>query len=142
MKTLFARALLILGLALGLGSCASYETQAEKGRSLVGVKSFFVISNLNDNNALDRHIVAALKAHGLKAEAGPLTMMPDDAQVIISYQDHWIWDFGDHLVYFELSARDRKSEQPFMSTSFNAKIPKHEEAPVTVARMVDRLLAK
>ena len=142
MKTLFVRALLFLGLAFYLGGCAAYDTQAEKGHSLVGIKRFFVISNQNDNNALDRQIVAALKARGLEADAGPLTMMPDDTQVILAYQDRWNWDFSDHLVYFALSARDIKSEQPFKSTSFSAKIPLREETPVTIARIVDRLLAK
>ena len=140
MKSVIARTLIVLSLALWLGGCASYDTQSERGRSLTNTKHFFVVSNLNDNHALDQKIVVALKARGREAEMGPLTMMPDDTQAIITFQDHWAWDFGDHLNFLQLAVRDKKSEQSFRTVTFSAKIPLHEETPVTVARLVDQLL--
>jgi len=142
MKSSLFRALIFLGLAFAVGGCATYDTQLDKGRSLTGIKRFFVVSNLNDNHGIANQIVTALKTRGREADTGPLTMMPDDTQVIVSFQDHWTWDFSDHLVFLQLAVHDRRSEQAFVSVSFNAKIPLREETNITVARLVDRLLVK
>jgi hypothetical protein len=142
MKSILFRTWLILGFAVMLGGCASYNIQVDRGRSLKGIQRFFVVSNLNDNHALDRQIAEVLKDRGREADTGPLTMMPDNTQAIITFQDHWSWDFGDHLVYLQISIRDTHSEQPFGSVSFSAKIPLHEDASDTVARLVDQLLDK
>jgi hypothetical protein len=142
MKSFIPRVLAGLGLALLLGGCAAYNTQMDHGRSLAKIQRFFVVSNLNDNHALDHQIVEALKARGREAETGPLTMMPDNTQAIIAFQDRWAWDFGDHLVFLQLAVRDTRSEQSFATVTFSAKIPLREEASVTVSRLVDRLLDK
>ena len=142
MKSFIFRAGLILGLSALLGGCASYNLQVERGRSLKDITRFFVVSNLNDNHAIDHQIAEVLKARGREAESGPLTMMPDKTQVIVTFQDRWTWDFGDHLVYLQLNVRDTRSVQAFGSVTFSAKIPLHEDASETVARLVDQLLDK
>ena len=96
-------------LALLLGGCATYDTDVARGRSLAGIKKYFVVSNLNDNHALDHHLAASLRARGFEAEVGPLTMMPDDTQAVVTYQDYWAWDFGDRLTFFRLHVRSPTS---------------------------------
>ena len=142
MKSLLLRGWLILGLALLLGGCASYSTQVERGRSFKGIQRFFVVSNLNDNHAIDHQIAEVIKARGHEVETGPLTMMPDNTQVIVTFQDHWAWDFGDHLVFLQIAVRDTRSEQSFATAAFSAKIPLREDASETIARVVNQLLDK
>jgi hypothetical protein len=139
--TALMRLWFVLGAGLLLGGCASYDAQVERGKSLAGVQRFFVVSNLNDNHALDHRIAEVLKSHGCEAGVGPLTMMPDNAQAIIAYQDRWAWDFGDHLVYLAISARDARTSEQISAVTFSAKIPLREPVPVTVGRLVDRLVA-
>jgi hypothetical protein len=134
------RLLFLLGLGLLLGGCATYDAQVERGQSLTGLKRFFVVSNLNDNHALDHRIAEALKARGMEADTGPLTMMPDNAQVIITYQDRWSWDFGDHLVYLAFTARNAATNEMVAIVSFSATIPLHEPVPETVGRLTESLL--
>jgi hypothetical protein len=129
------------GLCL-LGGCASFDASVEPGRSLKSVQRFFVVSNLNDNRALDHQIAGALRARGRTAEVGPLTMLPDDAQAVVTFQDHWAWDFGEHLVFMKISVRDPSASQPFASVTFSARVPLREKTPVTVNRLVESLLAK
>lgn len=142
MKSFLFRICAIFGLALVLGGCASYSSQIEPGRSLKKIQRFFVVSNLNDNHGIDRLIADVLRARGREAEAGPLTMMPDNTQAIVTFNDHWNWDFTDHLTFLQIAVRDTKSEQTFASATFSAKIPLHEDFSETVARVVDQLLDK
>jgi hypothetical protein len=142
MKFRLSRLLLFLGLGLLLGGCASFEATVDRGRSLKDTQRFFIISNLNDNRALDHQIAMALKARGRTAEVGPRTMMPDDTQAVITFQDHWAWDFGEHLVFLKLSVRGPVSEQVYASATFSAKVPLRESSAATVNRLVTALLEK
>jgi hypothetical protein len=128
---------LLLAVVL-LGGCASYV--ADHNRSLKDVRHFFVQSNANDNRALDRQIAAAIRARGFEAEHGPLTMMSDEAKVVVTYQDHWTWDFGDHLVYLQISVRDRDSIQTFATSKFSTRLPTRTPTAGIVDGLVARLL--
>src|SRR5690349_11607586 len=101
---------LLVLLALLLGGCTAYNAQVQRGRSLAGVQRFFVLANANDSHGLEHRIVAALRARGLTAESGPRTMMPENTQALITYEDHWAWDFGDHLVHLQLNVHDAETQ--------------------------------
>ncbi|MFZ5496770.1 MAG: hypothetical protein ACOZE5_15730 [Verrucomicrobiota bacterium] len=131
--------LLVLSL---LGGCTSYEARVERGRNLAGLRSFFVIGNANDSRGIEHRIVAALRARGLEAAAGPHTMLPGTAQAIVVYQDRWAWDFGERLVYLQISVRDTRSPQPIAAATFSAKIPGRQSPAGIVDELVARLLAE
>lgn len=132
----------LLLLLLLLTGCATYDAKVERDRSLVGVQRYFVQSNPNDNRAIDHQITAALTARGYQAETGPLTMMPDDAQAIVTYQDHWTWDFGDRLVYLQLIVRDRKNNQIYATVKFSTKLPTRKSLTGIVDELVGQLPLK
>jgi len=142
MKALLPRVLLAAALALLSGGCASFDASVEGGQSLKGVQRFFVVSNLNDNRALDHQIAQALRSRGLVAEVGPLTMMPDDTQAVVTFQDHWAWDFGEHLNFLRINVRKPSQQQSFASATFSARVPLREPATVTLKRLVGTLLEK
>ncbi|MEI7798879.1 MAG: hypothetical protein EBT98_06870 [Opitutaceae bacterium] len=127
--------------SLLLSGCASYEARIEKGHDLAQNKYFFIIHNPSDNHALDHRIAEALQARGLKVEMGPLTMMPENTQAVIVYQDRWGWDFGEHLVYLQIDAREPQKSQAFASASLVTTIPLRESSTVSVNRLIDRLFA-
>lgn len=136
MRTILAACLLAL-----LAGCGTYDVQLDRGgRSLDGVQRYFVLGNPNDNRALDHRIVAALKARGYEAETGPLTMMSDDAQAIVSYQDRWSWDFGDRLVYLQIAVRDRKTGQTNATVQYHTRLPGGKPLPAIVDELVGRLV--
>ena len=129
--------MLILGL---LGGCTTYDARIGRDLSLDGVQRFFVVGNANDNRAINHQITAALKSRGYVAETGPLTMMPDDTQAIITYQDHWTWDFGDRLVYLQVTARDRKTNKTYATVTFSTRIPSGKSLSNIVDGLVGRLV--
>ncbi len=135
----FPALLLLLGLLAG---CTSYDARVERGRSLAGVQRYFVLTNASDNHGLDQQIAAALKARGCEAVTGPLTMLPDDTQAIASYQDHWAWDFGDHIVYLQVTVRDRLTSQVNATATFSAKVPTRKPPSGIVDELIDQLLPR
>ncbi len=129
----------LLLLVLLLGGCSSIDTQVDQNKQLHQVQRFFVLANPSDSRAIDRHIVNALRAHGLTAESGPRTMMPDDTQAMIHYVDNWTWDFGDRLVYLQIRVRDLRSGEPLGTMEYAAKIPGRQPVARVVSDLVDRL---
>lgn len=142
MKSLVVRALMLLVAGLHLGGCASFEASVERDRSLREVQRVFILSNPTDNRALDQQIARAFKARGRTVEIGPQTMMPDDTQAVVAFQDHWAWDFGEHLVYLKITVRDPFASQPYAGVTFSARVPRREPTAATVSRLVDTLLEK
>ena len=141
MKIPPARLLGLLVLGLLLGGCASYDAQTPHGRGLAGLQHFFVLSNSNDNHALDQRIVAALQARGLTADCGPLTMMPDNTQAVVTYQDHWTWDFGEHLYALKFVVHGPDSNETLAGASFYARVPLNEDLSDTVNKLVASLFS-
>ncbi len=131
---------LLLVLACLFAGCTSYSARQTPGTDLGTRERFFVRSNLNDSHAVDRHIATALSARGRTVEYGPLTMMPADAQVVVEYEDKWVWDFGEHLVALQISLRDPKSGKPLANTFFTARMTMIRNPADVVARMVGELL--
>lgn len=130
--------LLIVSLCAG---CATNIRVERSGTTLVGIQHFFVVANSNDNHGINSQIAAALTARGLYAETGPLTMMPDETAAIVSYQDHWTWDFGDHLIYLQVAMKDRKSGNPLGRSTFSVKFPTRKPTPEIIGELVETLLA-
>ena len=135
----FVASLLFLQVLL-LAGCTSVGTQVDKGRHLAGVRHFFVLSNLSDNHAIDGNIVRALQVRGFQAESGPITMMTDSAQAVITYDDRWAWDFSSHLVHLQIAARDPQSVQPFATAFYQKNIALSTEVDAVVNQLVGELL--
>ena len=92
---------LAFGLLLaGLAGCSSVS--ARKVIALDRFQRIYVEQRFNDNHRLDELIVAELKRHGREASSGPLTMMPENTQAIMSYEARWEWDFKTYLIELNL----------------------------------------
>lgn len=132
---------LLVALLCLFAGCTTYSARTTPGVALTDKQRFFVRSNLNDSHAIDRHIAAALAARGRTVEVGPLTMMPADAQVVVEYEDKWVWDFGEHLVAMNISMKDPKSGKPLGHTYFSSRMTMIRDPSAVVGRMIDELLA-
>jgi hypothetical protein len=141
MKSAFQLIALLFACGVFAG-CASTQTNVvEKGRSLKGVERFFVLRNLKDNHSIDKSIVRALQARGFEATSGPITLLPDNAQTVIMYEDRWAWDFGNHMVYLKIGARDPSAVFPYVTASYLDHVALRTNVDEVVSGVVNDLLA-
>ncbi len=105
--------LLVAALAgvLLLSACSSIHTQRDPKIDLDRYAHFFVEHRLSDDRQIDEAIVAELKALGRDASAGPMTMMPQNADAIVTYQDEWAWDFKSYMIQLNIQIRDSRRER-------------------------------
>ena len=110
-------AFLILAGLLFAG-CATLNTHFAPNANLARFKHIYVQQSLNDNHGLDALIVKELQSRGIQAESGPLTLMPRDAKVYLTYQDQWDGDFKDYLIGLGINARDATTDSLLASASY------------------------
>ena len=107
----------LLAALLFLTGCTSFFYY--KSADLSHLKRFYVEQRLADNHRLDEQIVAELKAHGLDATGGVLTMKPDGIDVIVSYDDRWEWDFKTYLIDLRIDLRDGRTDKPLATGQYH-----------------------
>jgi hypothetical protein len=108
--------LLLTGLIFS--GCSTLATHVEPSANLSRFKHIYVQQSLNDNHGLDALIVRELQARGLQAESGPLTLMPRDVKVYLTYEDHWDWDLKNYLISLGVTARDATTDRLLASTRY------------------------
>lgn len=132
----------LLLVTLLLAGCSSYVSVAESGHSPKSYQRFFVKSNFDDNHGIDARIVQALQDRGMKAEKGPMTLLPKDAQAIITYEDHWNWDFKTHLTWLRVFVADAKTEKRVATGTFNGPASMFTSTDEAIDRLITKVLSE
>lgn len=88
------------------------------GATLIGPKADFshirhvyVQSASNDSAGLDVLLADELRRLGYDASSGVRTLRPDNAELVITYDSRWEWDFRQYLIEIRLTISDARNEQ-------------------------------
>lgn len=95
----FLCALLVLFACAG---CSSVSSRVPPGLDLGHFQRIFVERRLNENNHVDEYLVRELRRIGKIADSGPLTMMPENTDAVMTYEARWTWDFKSYLIELNL----------------------------------------
>lgn len=136
----FRRLFFVLAVAWLFAGCTHIERTVTPGRDPAAPRRLFVAENLADNHRLAKRIAAALRARGLPAESGPLTMMPEKTDAVIHYEDRWTWDFGEHMSYLRLDLHDPGEKRPYATAYRIRHIASSTDLDAVVKVLVEELL--
>ena len=135
------RRLLVLLLVPLLGACTHIErTQVSPAKDPAAFREVFVARNLSDNHRLAERIATVLRARGLRAESGPLTLAPASAEAILHYEDRWAWDFGEHMIYLRLDLHDPGAVRPHTSAHRLRHVGNSTDVDAAISAVVAELL--
>lgn len=123
-----------------LAGCTHIERTVKPGRNPATLKEIFVVENLSDNHRVATLIAAELRRRGLRAESGPLTMLPDSAEAELHYEDRWTWDFGEHMTYLRLDLHDRGEKRPYASAYRLRHVANSTDVRAVVEQLAQELL--
>jgi len=103
---------ILMVLLLGLAGCFSANTAVtDQSVDLRSYRHIYVQTSQNDSNHLDQMIANELVRLGYPASAGVRTMMPDSAQLVITYESQWNWDFRTYLIELAVAVRAVRTEK-------------------------------
>lgn len=127
---------LMLIATLLVAGCTSTTARREPIADVRTMQHFWVERRLADNHGIDAILTRELRALGREADFGPLTMMPErGVQAVIIYEDHWDWNFGDHLSELRVTVRDPRN-QKLLATAVYSHPVGFGSNPVTAAQEV------
>ncbi len=103
------RPLALLGFALlALFGAGCAQITREGHGDLSRFQRLYVEQRLNDNRGVHRMIVAELTALGYRADSGWMTMMPEDTQLVVTYDVRETWDFRPYVIELNADVRPAK----------------------------------
>jgi hypothetical protein len=129
-------ALLLAG-ALFTG-CSSVNTRAVV--DVTPFKNIYVVHRLTDDRHVDEMFVAELQRLGHEASCGPLTLLPDNADAILTYEDRWEWDFKTYLIELTFELHTARTEKKIADGRFYQPTPKAKPPAEVVRELLGTLV--
>jgi len=111
MLTPGTRALLALAGAILLAGCSHLVTRSLPNADIGHYKHVFVEHRLADSYGIADEIARQLTEMGYDASAGALTMLPSEAELIVSYEDMWTWDFNTYMIELDVQVRSARTDK-------------------------------
>jgi hypothetical protein len=102
------RALFALAASALLAGCAHINTRVLPEADIGSYKHIFVEHRLADSFGVADEIARQLQIMGYDAAAGATTMMPQDEDLIVSYDDMWTWDFNSYMIEIDVQVRSAR----------------------------------
>ena len=106
MKTLTP--LIILGACVALSGCAVNRASGtyDPGEDIVETDIFYVERFNPDNRELHKLIADNISARGYTVTYGEEGDAPDDATLLVTYVDKWMWDITMYLIELTVTFRE------------------------------------
>lgn len=120
--------------------CASIATRTVV--DLSRFKKIYVEHKLTDDRRVDEMIVTELARLGYQASCGPLTMLPDHTDAVLTYEDRWEWDFKTYLIEFNVTVRTARTNKKLADGRYYQPTPNSKAPAEVVAKVLTPLFAK
>jgi hypothetical protein len=138
------KAHLLLLIALSL--CASCTTTvAVRKAPTIDLRRFhrlFVEQPFNENHHLDEIMAEELRKLGYEASSGPLTMMPENTEAVVSYHAQWAGDFFIYLIDLNVSVYTAHTNKPLGEGRYYQPTVRTKTPEKVVHELFPRLFAK
>jgi len=104
----------MLGLALGaallsLAACATLKGSHAPDVNLKADKTYYVVHRADDNGGVDKLIAKQLTTIGYTATSGDSPTPPAPVDVVVTYEDHWMWDMTMYMIRLSIQFHDGKT---------------------------------
>lgn len=76
---------------------------------LLAAQTYYVVHLPVDERRVDNMIVNELRSRGLNAIGVEPGQAPEDADVVITYQDKWMWDMSMYMMELRIQFRDSEN---------------------------------
>jgi hypothetical protein len=80
------------------------------GANLDEMHTFYVRKHPSDSHGLEQVISDELNAMGYSSTSGPGERPTVSADVIVSYEDKWMWDITMYMLQIDIELRDPETE--------------------------------
>lgn len=83
--------------------------------SVESKKLFYVIQLKTDKRNLSEIIATTLQQKGFNAISGKYENRPENVDVLVTYEDRWMWDISNYMIQLDMQFRDARDMYPFVA---------------------------
>jgi len=94
---------------LFFSGCTKITSNVSPDVSINEYKNFYVVPSFDDRRGVGEAISDDLKSRGFNVEVGPDIQIPDTADIVVTYEDKWVWDKEYYLSDLVISFKDPNS---------------------------------
>lgn len=134
--------LLLFAIALCAGCTTSVSVRKPPSVDLSRFHRIFVQQPFNENHHVDEIFADELRAAGYEASSGPLTMMPENTDAVLTYHAQWAGDFWTYLIDLNVTLRTAHTDKPLAEARYYQPTVSPKRAERVIHDLVGRLLAK
>jgi hypothetical protein len=108
MQKLSTMALLAAALVVLTGCYVQYVNSRVLPDTVIGPdKTYYVVRHANDSRQIDLTVANEMRAMGLhQVSSGLAADMPANTEVVVLYEDRWMWDMTNYLWMLKIQFRD------------------------------------
>ena len=141
MKSLIST--LLLGAIVLVSGCVSnQQATVLPGADLAGSKKYYVVHLPADNREVNKLITDNLKARGYEATTGEAVNVPAGAQILVTYQDKWMWDITMYMIQLDIQFRNPSNDMALATgSSLRTSLARKSPAEM-VQEVLDQIFAK
>jgi len=118
------------------------QVSARKIIPLEAFQRIYVEQRRSDNHHLDELFVAELKRLGKEASSGPLTMMPEKTDAVLTYDARWEWDFKTYLIELTFELHTTHSKKKLADARYYQPSIRTKEPPEIIRQLLVDLWPK
>lgn len=139
----FLLLLTLAGLLLGSG-CAVNEQRAAlvPGASFGKQEKYFVAKLPADERGIDRMIAENLQLRGVTVAYGSEATLPADYEILVSYQDKWMWDMTMYMLQLNIQIKDARTGSLLASGESKRTSLVRKSPEFMVDEVLDEIFAK
>jgi hypothetical protein len=113
------RALFVFLLAFVAGACSTVRTPEIMDASRFrGIRTAYVVKDERSKKGIEVALQTALAKRGIRARYGRLEYKPTDADIYLTFVDHWRWDVTMYLKSLDVSIYNNRTDELIGSGSF------------------------
>jgi hypothetical protein len=102
---------LLMGVCIYLSGCslAKVDSRITPNTDLNRYETYYVVWHAKDERHIDEIIRDEMQVLGINAQSGPPDQQPVEIDVVVTYEDRWMWDMSNYLMTLTLDFHDSKS---------------------------------
>ncbi len=104
-KHAFILSILLIGSLVYLYGCANVTSRITPKTDFENYETFYVVRHSKDKRHIDEIIRDEMQALGIKAQSGSQVSKPPNVDVIVTYEDRWMWDMANYLLTLTIDFR-------------------------------------
>lgn len=136
----FMSIIVSLATSIVLSGCIAHISSSPPSANIKTFKTFYIVQSGSDSREVYKAIEGELVALGRMAKSGPRSSIPAEAEVLVTYHEHWVWDLGWYLHNILVQFRNPKTNVLLASSLSSRSSLQRQPPELMVREVLDSLL--